>query len=218
MTREQTHIIVLDDHEMAGRGVAALLKDHDSNAMVTAVTDISTFRSALKDSHASLCIIDYWIAGEPADQILAELIEDFPSLPVLIISGDIEPLIVKRVKQLGAHGFVLKGCSTDELWQACLALIDGKSWFSNIPAGVVSQRHLMLHITPQELGLTVRQGKILQLMLQGLPNKRIALDLGLTENTVKEHVGNILGRLSLPTRAAVLSYFHERKMVLNVEN
>ncbi|GAB7549199.1 hypothetical protein CS8_089010 [Cupriavidus sp. 8B] len=60
-------------------------------------------------------------------------------------------------------------------------------------------------ITPEALGLTQRQGSVLILLLEGLPNKIIALRLGLTENTVKEHVSGILQRLGLRTRTEAMS-------------
>lgn len=60
-------------------------------------------------------------------------------------------------------------------------------------------------ITPEALGLTQRQGSVLILLLEGLPNKIIARRLGLTENTVKEHVSGILQRLDLRTRTEVIS-------------
>ena len=59
--------------------------------------------------------------------------------------------------------------------------------------------------TPAELGLTPRQGSVLALVLEGLPNKVIARRLGLTENTVKEHVSAILQRLGVRTRMQVMS-------------
>ena len=60
-------------------------------------------------------------------------------------------------------------------------------------------------ITPAELGLTPRQGSVLALLLEGLPNKSIARQLGLTENTVKEHVSAILQRLGVRTRIQIIS-------------
>ncbi|RDK10594.1 hypothetical protein DN412_09550 [Cupriavidus lacunae] len=60
-------------------------------------------------------------------------------------------------------------------------------------------------ITPEELGLTQRQGAVLVQLLEGLPNKVIARNLGLSINTVKEHVSAILLRLDLRTRSQVIS-------------
>ncbi|GAB7540498.1 hypothetical protein CS8_001590 [Cupriavidus sp. 8B] len=70
-------------------------------------------------------------------------------------------------------------------------------------------------ITPEALGLTQRQGSVLILLLDGLPNKIIARRLGLTENTIKEHVSGILQRLDLRTRTEVMSRmkrYHVRHM------
>ena len=71
-----------------------------------------------------------------------------------------------------------------------------------------------LPVTPTELGLSMRQGEILALVLQGLPNKRIALQYDLSESTVKEHMSAILLRLGARTRVEAITRLRGRRLVL----
>ena len=69
-------------------------------------------------------------------------------------------------------------------------------------------------MTPVELGLSARQGQILALVLQGLPNKRIASQLDIAESTVKEHVTGILERLRVRTRVEAITLLRGRRLEL----
>jgi DNA-binding NarL/FixJ family response regulator len=69
-------------------------------------------------------------------------------------------------------------------------------------------------VSAEELGLTPRQGEILGLLLQGLPNKRIALVLDVSESTVKEHVTGILHKLGVSSRVQAITCLHGRRLVL----
>ena len=69
-------------------------------------------------------------------------------------------------------------------------------------------------MTPAELGLSTRQGQVLALVLQGLPNKRIALQYDLSESTVKEHMSAILLRLGARPRVEAITRLRGRRLVL----
>lgn len=72
----------------------------------------------------------------------------------------------------------------------------------------------MRTVAPDYLGLTPRQGDVLALVLQGLPNKRIALVLDLSESTVKEHVSGILQRLGVSSRVQAITLLHGRHLTV----
>lgn len=77
-----------------------------------------------------------------------------------------------------------------------------------------SEPDVAIPVTPAELGLTQRQGAVLAVLLEGQPNKRIAKRLGLTENTVKEHVSAILRKLGVPSRAQVMLQMNRYRLRL----
>ncbi|MCO4094037.1 MAG: response regulator transcription factor, partial [Acidovorax sp.] len=99
--------------------------------------------------------------------------------------------------------------------QAVEALLGGLAWFMPPPAQHGQPaRSRDMPVTPAELGLSVRQGEVLALVLQGLPNKRIALQFDLSESTVKEHMSAILQRLGARTRVEAITQLRGRRLVL----
>ena len=94
------------------------------------------------------------------------------------------------------------------------ALLCGLAWFEPPSHSGQPPRSRDLPVTPTELGLSMRQGEILALVLQGLPNKRIALQYDLSESTVKEHMSAILLRLGARTRVEAITRLRGRRLVL----
>lgn len=89
----------------------------------------------------------------------------------------------------------------------------GKTWFPS--AEHHAQRNAQpkeIPVTAAELGLTTRQGEVLVMVLMGLPNKRIAQKLSLSEQTVKEHVTCILERLQVKTRVEIITKLRGRRV------
>ena len=133
----------------------------------------------------------------------------------LAISGDDDPAVVTRVQAAGARGFVHKQAPPETFGAAIKAVLGGAMWFAPVPASrpaAVAPREWP--VSPAELGLTLRQSEILRLVMRGLPNKRIASQLGIAESTVKEHVTGILERLGVRSRVEAIAHLRGRRMEL----
>ena len=130
-----------------------------------------------------------------------------------MVSADDDSVVQKKVKLAGAHGFMHKQESTDIFMQAVTCLLSGKTWFSHTqhPINHLKQPN-ELAITAEELGLTTRQGQILAMIIQGMPNKRIAQVLSLSEQTVKEHVSGILNRLGVNNRIGAITKLRGKRL------
>ena len=114
---------------------------------------------------------------------------------------------------MGASGFIHKQESPDVFAQVVATLLMGKTWFQSSADCI--QRNVQpkeIPVTAAELGLTARQGEVLIMVLMGLPNKRIAQKLSLSEQTVKEHVTCILERLQVKTRVEIITKLRGRRV------
>ncbi len=99
--------------------------------------------------------------------------------------------------------------------QAVEALLGGVAWFTpSVACQGQPARSRDLAASPAELELSTRQGEVLALVLQGLPNKRIALQFDLSESPVKEHMSAILQRLIARTRVEAITQLSGRRLVL----
>lgn len=211
-----SNVIVLDDHPLVGRGMAQYLQSIHPALTVRVAASWDEVQALLRSSGCPLMLVaDVWLADSSSLGLLAEWRLHCGATPWLAMSGDDDPSVQQRVQDAGAQGFVHKKATPEVFSRAFAALLAGHRWFeSDALHSASAPRSREWDVTPAELGLTPRQGEILALVLRGLPNKRIALTLDLSESTVKEHLTGILERLGVKTRVEILTHLRGRRLVL----
>jgi DNA-binding NarL/FixJ family response regulator len=215
MKQSQRYAVVVDDHPLAGRGVAEYLRGHAEIEAVHTVRNAQDCLTLLaQHGPALLAIIDFWLADGTTAELVTQLRQRSPTTALLVLSGDDDPNVAALVKSCGAHGFVHKQQPPEVFAQAVEEVLKGGSWYPAQAAGAMRSSMRELPVTPVELGLSPRQGEILQLVLQGMPNKRIAQNLALSESTVKEHVTGILQKLGVTNRVEAITKLRGRRLVL----
>jgi DNA-binding NarL/FixJ family response regulator len=214
--------IVLDDHPMVSRGVSEFLKHHARLAQVLSASDAAHCLTLTQQLGSEVIVIaDFWLASGNAVPLIEQLLRQDPTVRILVMSGDDDPLVEAQAKLAGAHGFIVKQASPQVFESAVSAVIEGLGWFestrSPLAASQASNRYAPreLGITRQELGMTLRQAQILQEILDGEPNKRIAQKLNISESTIKEHVIAILQKLGVSNRVAAITQLRGRRLVLD---
>jgi len=203
--------IVLDDHPLVARGIANFLQSHCNFSTVKTVFSANDFWSALCDGEPpNLVLLDFWLPDGMALALLEPLKSKHPTIPVLVISADDDFIVQQKVQAAGAQGFINKQATPDIFMLAVSSLLKNKTWFKK---SIYSQAPKELTVTAHELGLTARQGEVLALILLGLPNKRIAQTLSLSEQTVKEHVSGILSRLGVGNRIEAITKLRGKELL-----
>jgi DNA-binding NarL/FixJ family response regulator len=181
-------ILVADDHPLYRDAISRLLLELDPDAEVASAESLEAVRSALaSDPPTDLLLIDLRMPGSEGFPSIAALHRDYPGVPIFVVSGSDSPLDPKRARDAGTLGFLSKSASPETMRLTLAALLDG-SW-----------EPLALAAEPA-VRLTPRQLDVLQGMAAGQPNKRIALNLGLVEGTVKLHVAAVLDALGAANR------------------
>lgn len=208
------YAIVLDDHPLVGRGMAqylgTLLPELDV-VVATQWRDVPLL--CAQRGCPRLLVADVWLAEGPCLEALTAWRRDCVDAVWLAVSGDDDPSVASRVRAAGAQGFVHKTAAPETFGAAVKAVLEGRPWFEAAPGGdSAGDPQRSWAVSPQELGLTPRQGEILALVLRGLPNKRIASQLDISENTVKEHVTGILERLGVRSRVEAITRLRGRHL------
>ncbi|MBU3694433.1 MAG: response regulator transcription factor [Rhodocyclaceae bacterium] len=181
-------ILVADDHPLYRDAVCRLLSELDPDAVVASAESLEAVRSELAaDSPVDLLLIDLRMPGSEGFPSIAALHRDHPGVPIFVVSGSDSPLDPMRARRAGTLGFVSKSASPETMRATLAALLDG-SW-----EPLALEAKAPVHLTPRQLD-------VLQGMAAGQPNKRIALNLGLTEGTVKLHVAAVLEALGVANR------------------
>ena len=209
------YAIVIDDHPVVARGMEEFLKTN-SNLDAVYSTSHTDACLALIAQHgpAALVIVDFWLPEQATPAFVAQLCMSWPQTAVLVVSGDDDPAIQAQARACGAHGFLLKHEAPDVFNSAVNGILGGIRWFyPHGPARVAPRSSYELTITCTDLGLSARQGQVLALLLHGMPNKSIAAQLSVTENTVKEHVTGILHKLGVRNRVEAITKLRGRKLV-----
>jgi DNA-binding NarL/FixJ family response regulator len=205
---EADTVIVADDHPLFRSAIKEAL---EADQGATRFLEANSFESLqeLVDQHkdVDLVLLDLHMPGVSGFAGLVYLCKKYPSVPVVIISANEDPLVIQRALEHGAAGFIPKSSSIDTITGAIAAILMGEIWSpisiqQNLPGKNVSE----LALAEQMAQLTPQQFKVLMLMSQGLLNKQIAYDLGVSEATVKAHVTAIMNKLGVSNRTqAVLA-------------
>jgi len=157
----------------------------------------------------SLILLDLALPGTDGFEALRRLREEFPGIPVVVVSAYDHTELVTRAIDTGAMGFIPKTSTTQILLNALRLVLAGGVY---LPPEVLRSHRAIAPAAPplaagpaqlrdpHEIGLTERQSQVLALLVQGKPNKLICRDLNLAESTVKIHVTAILKALHVANR------------------
>src|ERR1700712_545385 len=215
-------VLLVDDHPLVLPRLPAMIQELDPDVRVTAVGSAAAARAALlADSDFDLVLLDLQLGDARGFAVLLEMRKAHPALPVVVISASDRASDVIQAIDLGAMGFVPKRASNDTLVDALRLVMAGGIYVpamhlgsqagpsnrSSSPAIPVAET-ATYQVTPsfEDLGLTPRQADVLTQLLQGKPNKEIARRLGLSVETVKDHVQAVLRALGVSSRTqAVLA-------------
>ena len=210
---DENYALICDDHPLVGRGLRELLKDHPHFASIVCTSsETECLQYIATHGVPAIVVADFWLADDSSEHLIQQLTLNWPALPILMMSSDDDPVVQMKCQQWGAKGFIGKQASPGVIREAVSGLIKGLGWFMpcNDHAVVSPIRKNQWPITALELGLTVRQGQILAMIIEGLPNKKIAQNLSVTEATVKEHVTGVLQKLSVKTRVEAIAKLKDR--------
>jgi DNA-binding NarL/FixJ family response regulator len=198
-------ILLIDDHALFREGVALLLQRLNPRLRVAQAAGCEPALQWL-DRHgpADLALIDLHMPGLDGMAGLQRLREQWPQMPVVVMSADDAPATVCDALDHGAMGFIPKSTTADEMIAALrVVLARGVYLPPSTTAGhdePANPPHRPGGTTPDVLGLTPRQADVLRLILQGKSLKLICRDLGLSEGTVKTHTSAVLRTLHVTTR------------------
>ncbi len=201
-------IIVADDHDLVRIGMRELLRGWNPSVTVVEAADGPALRALLGDGRPwDLLVLDLAMPGFDPDADLCSVRQAAPGLPILIVSGNTDPAVMRRALDLGVAGFLPKATDGRLALKAIELVLAGGRYVPPevlVPEGAPRADLRGAGAVGEGL-LTQRQHEIRDLLLQGLPNKVIADRLRIAEATVKMHVSAILRAHGVQSRAALLA-------------
>jgi DNA-binding NarL/FixJ family response regulator len=197
-------LLVADDHPLFRTAVLHVLRERLPQFRTLEAASAATLGTALQEHpEVELVLLDLSMPGARGFSALLHVRGEYPELPVVIISSNDHPRVIRRAQQFGAVGFIPKSAPAEAMGAAIEAVLAGDSWF---PPMAAERSEADAQLAARLAQLTPQQFRVLLCLADGLLNKQIAGELGLAENTVKVHVTAILKKLACHSRtqAAVL--------------
>ncbi len=220
-------VLLIDDHPLILQALQTVIQGLGSGTTVVGADSARVARETLKaDPEFDLVLLDLHLGDADGFDVLAEFRRAYPALPVVVVSASDRHSDVIKAIDLGAMGFVPKRASNDTLFEALNLVMSGGIYIppltlgseSAAPRAAAEPVPNALRVVREQaqddkpakpfaaIGLTPRQTDVLGLLLKGLPNKLIARELGVSVETVKDHVAAVLRALNVSSRTqAVLA-------------
>ena len=188
-------VLVIDDHPLMLEIMRAVLMKAFELPEVHCATDLVEALAHASDAGPpDLVVLDLGLPGCGGIDALTRFRKALPDVPVVILSANEDANVVRAALQAGARGYLLK-VSTREVMEAALNLV---------AAGGIYVPPQALLVYEPDLGLSERQLQVLRHIVKGLPNAKIAKELDISRNTVKQHVRAVFAALGVSSRTEAL--------------
>jgi len=203
-------VLVVDDHEIVRKGLVSVLKESSSRVCGEAATAEEAVRLARK-LKPDVILLDVLLDGGDSLDSLKRLRAAAPDARIVMLSAYDNPTYVARAVSGGAHDYLLKTATRAEIIAAITGAAEGAT-----PSRAGQLRRMASTMSRREsssgggVQLTPRETQVIRLLAMGLSNQEIADALDISVETVKEHVQNLLRKISLGdrTQAAVWALRH----------
>ena len=203
-------ILLVDDHQMVRLGLKSYLELQDDIAEVSeAVNGKEGVEQALA-SRPDVIIMDIVMPEMNGIEATLTILKEWPEAKILILTSYLDNEKIYPVLDAGAHGYMLKTSSAEEILRAVKKVAKGEFAIETEVSKKVEyhRNHIELHED-----LTARERDILGLLAKGYENQRIADELFISLKTVKTHVSNILSKLEVSDRTQAVVYAFQHHLV-----
>lgn len=195
-------IVIADDHPLFRAALRQTLLDEEPTRKIVEAETLDALErlgDALSD--ADLLLLDLKMPGAHGFSGLVFLRGQFPTLPIVIVSATEDPAVMHRAIRYGALGYVPKSASPAEIARALAVVLAGDTYLpeaaGSVAAGGGSADD---DLAERVASLTPHQFRVFTMLREGLLNKQIAYELGVSEATIKAHVTAILRKLGVTNR------------------
>ena len=193
--------VIADDHPLFRGALRQTLEGMFAGVAISEAGSLEAVTGILEQGEeVDLVLLDLNMPGVRGYSGLMYLRAQYPAVPVVVVSANEEPATIRRCMEFGAAGFVPKSLGTDSIREALQTVMDGEVWtppdvdLSAVPADETAK------LVQRLATLTPQQVRVLMMLSEGLLNKQIAYELGVSEATVKAHVSAILQKLGVESR------------------
>ena len=210
----KTRLMIVDDHEVVRMGLRAALEVEPD---FTVVAEAGNGKEAIEKARAhqpDIVLMDVRMDGMDGIEACREIRSEYPDTKVLMLTSFAEEETVVSALLAGAAGYVLNNLARSRLLEALRSVARGESLLdSKVTKGVLEKLVAGKDKAAPDDELTPREREVLILIAEGATNKEIAQKLVVSENTARNHVSHILGKLGFSRRSEAAAYAAKKGLV-----
>jgi DNA-binding NarL/FixJ family response regulator len=189
-------VLIVDDHAMVREGLTSVLAVDGDIEVVAAAANGSEAVGLVQQYSPDVVVMDLSMPEMDGVAATRRVREVVPGTRVLVLTSFTDRDRVRRAIEAGATGYQLKDAEPDDLRAAVRAVFAGHAPLDPRVAGA------LLPTRSSEDALSAREQEVLRLVAEGMANKQIATALGITERTVKAHLGNVFRQIGVADRTS----------------
>jgi len=194
------HLVIADDHPLFRGALREAVAGLSSGGDVAEAGSFEEMVELLdRSTDIDLVLLDLSMPGVRGFSGLMYLRAQYPSVPVVVVSANDDPAVIRRCMDFGASGFIPKTLGIEPMRAAVRCVLAGELWMPSdvaLDQGSDETKKLVARLA----SLTPQQVRVLMMLSEGLLNKQIAYELSVSEATVKAHVSAILQKLGVDSR------------------
>jgi NarL family two-component system response regulator LiaR len=204
-------VLIVDDHAMVRRGLAAFLKAKPDLLLVGEASNGGEAVSLCERLQPDVVLMDLVMPGMGGAEATQVIVNRWPAVRVIALTSFGDKELVREALAAGALSYLIKSVSAEDLAEAIRSASSGRS--------TLAAEAVQALIQPEpagsacEVNLTPREREVLALMVKGLTNPEIAERLVVSRSTAKAHVSNVLSKLGVSNRAEAVALAVQNKLV-----
>jgi DNA-binding NarL/FixJ family response regulator len=193
-------VFIIDDHEMIIEGIRSLLSNEADIEWMGSAKRPDDLMNLLRTRQPDILLMDINLPQKNGLDLCLEVKEKYPAIHVIGLSTSIQPSVIRKMKENGASGYLLKDASKKEIIAALYEVSQGRDYVSWSVSEVLKQSAPAAGLPL----LTKREKEILELIAEGMTNQGIADKLFLTCSTVDTHRKHMLTKFGVKNTAALV--------------
>ena len=204
---EAIRIFITDDHAIVRKGLRTLINSESGMELVGEAADGLEAVTKIRALQPDVILMDLVMPRQGGLETIIQIKEDNPDARIMVLTSFAEEEQVFSAIKAGALGYLLKDSSPEQLVQAIHDVHRGESSLHpTIALKLIRELRRPSDLPPTDNPLTEREVEVVKLVAQGLTNQEIAESLFISERTVGNHIGTILGKLHLANRTQAALY------------
>ena len=202
----KARVLVVDDHALLRTGVANIINQEPDLSVIAEAGNGAEAVDAYEQHHPDVTLLDLRMPVMEGVEAVRRIREKDPAARVIVLTTYDTDDEIARALKAGAKAYVLKDISADDLIACIRSVLAGRTYLAPAAAAKLAEGVTRVQLTPREMAT-------LRLMADGRANKEIAGELGISERTVKTHLGHLFAKLGVTSRTEAIKVATRRGLV-----